>query len=178
MKSLLLTILLAAFANNCAFEQFFGVEPMLGFSKKESQIKLLGLSVTGVMLILAFLNLLIAPIFERFDLDHLRLMIYAAAILAIVYGMDWLLRKCGKTMGFYFPIVGLNSAVLALALNATQGTGFAAAIGAGIGFTVALLLMNGVQSKIEEDHVPAAFRGLPISLVAASIIAMVLVAFK
>ena len=48
----------------------------------------------------------------------------------------------------------------------------------GLGFLVALLLMSGVQSRIEEKHIPAAFRGLPISLLAASIIAMVLVAFK
>ena len=83
----------------------------------------------------------------------------------------------------YFPLIALNSAVLGLALEAgakgySYGQTLAAALGVGLGFLVALLLMNGVQSRIEEKHIPAAFRGLPISLLTASIIAMVLVAFK
>ena len=83
----------------------------------------------------------------------------------------------------YFPLIALNSAVLGLALeNVSEGYSYgmalAAALGVGLGFLAALFLMAGVNSRIAQKHVPAAFQGLPIQLLAASIVAMVLVAFK
>jgi electron transport complex protein RnfA len=176
MKTLLLTIIVSAVANNCAFEGFLGIEQVLGFSKREEKIKLLSLSVVAVMLILALLALAIEPLVARFQ--YLRLLVYVALVLVIVYVFDWVLKRSGKSVGFYFPIVALNSAVLSLALDTTNGIGIGSALGTGLGFALALLLMRGVQSRIQEKYVPEGFRGLPVSLLAASIISMVLVAFK
>ena len=109
---------------------------------------------------------------------------FVALVLLVVYVVELVVKGLmHQCLGVYFPLIALNSAVLGLALeNGAKGYSFgqslAAALGVGLGFLAALLLMNGVQSRIEEKYVPAAFRGLPISLLAASIVAMVLVAFK
>jgi electron transport complex protein RnfA len=176
MKTLLLTIAAAAFVNNCALEGFLGVEQVLGFSKGENRVKRLSLWVIGVMLILSLLSMAIEPLVA--DLEYLRLLVYVALVLAIVYVIELLLKRAGKSAGFYFPLVALNSAVLSLALDTSRGISIAGAVGTGLGFALALLLMQGVQSQIHEKYVPKAFRGLPVSLLAASIISMVLVAFK
>ena len=107
-----------------------------------------------------------------------------AVVLAVVYLAELIVnRAMHGSLGVYFPIIALNSAVLGLAVdNAAEGYGFwasmAAALGAGRGFMLALVLFSGVQSRIDEKYVPRAFRGLPVSLLAASIMSMVLVAFK
>jgi electron transport complex protein RnfA len=176
MKTLLLTIISAAFVNNCAFEGFLGVEQVLGFSKGQNRVKLLSLWVIAVMLILSLLALVIEPLVGKFE--YLRLLVYVALVLVIVYVIERLLKRSGKDLGFYFPIVALNSAVLSLALDTSTGISIVGAIGTGLGFALALILMQGVQSRIQEKYVPKAFRGLPVSLLAASIISMVLVAFK
>ena len=126
MKEILLLILGGVLANNYAFEKFLGVTPLLGYSRKENKLVALGLSVTGVMLLVAA---------------------RASPVQAGAIGYSYVMT-------------------------------LAAALVVGLGFLVAMLRINGVQSRIEEKHIPAAFRGLPISLLAASIIAMVLVAFK
>jgi electron transport complex protein RnfA len=176
MKTLLLTIAAAAFVNNCALEGFLGVEQVLGFSKGENRVKRLSLWVIGVMLILSLLSMAIEPLVA--DLEYLRLLVYVALVLAVVHVIELLLKRAGKSVGFYFPLVALNSAVLSLALDTSRGISIVGAIGTGLGFGLALILMQGVQSRIHEKYVPKAFRGLPVSLLAAAIISMVLVAFK
>lgn len=184
MKEILLLILGGVLANNYAFEKFLGVTPMLGYARKEKKLVALGLSVTVVMLLVAALAYPVQTALATSGLGYLRLLVFVALVLLVVYLVELVVRAVmHQCLGVYFPLIALNSAVLGLALeNGTKGYGFgqslAAALGVGLGFLAALLLMSGVQSRIEEKHVPAAFRGLPISLLAASIIAMVLVAFK
>ena len=87
-----------------------------------------------------------------------------------------------KSLGVYFPLIALNSAVLGLAVN-NIGAGYnfveslVAALGVGLGFMLAMFLFAGVQSRINEKYVPKAFRGLPVSLLTACIISLALFAF-
>lgn len=184
MKEILLLILGGVLVNNYAFEKFLGVTPLLGYTRRENKLVALGLSVTVVLLLVAAIAYPVQAALANSGFAYLRLLVLVALVLAVVYVVELiskaLLHRC---LGVYFPLIALNSAVLGLALeNGAQGYSFgqslAAALGVGLGFLVALLLMSGVQSRIEEKNIPAAFRGLPISLLAASIIAMVLVAFK
>ena len=144
----------------------------------------LGLSVTVVMLLVAAIAYPVQAALANSSFGYLRLLVFVALVLLVVYVVELVVKGLmHQCLGVYFPLIALNSAVLGLALEAgakgySYGQTLAAALGVGLGFLVALLLMNGVQSRIEEKHIPAAFRGLPISLLAASIIAMVLVAFK
>lgn len=181
-ESVLLIILGGVFANNYALEQFFGAASLLGFAKKEAKLGALGLAVTLVML----LTTLIAwpmqrLILEPAGLEYLQTLVFVAAVL-VAAGLLMLIFR-SSSLGPYLPLVALNSAVLGGAVTgAAADYGYlealTAALGGGLGFTFAVLLMAGVESRIDETHVPKAFRGLPISLVAAGIVSMALVAFK
>lgn len=184
MKAILLLILGGVLANNYALEKLLGVTPLLGYSRKESKLVVLGLAVTAVMILTAAITYPVQSLLAAKSLAHLQLLVFVTVILLVVYLVELIVKRLlNKCLGVYFPLIALNSAVLGMAVeNAakgyTYGESLAAALGVGLGFLAALLLMAGVQSRIEEKHIPAAFRGLPISLLAASIISMVLVAFK
>lgn len=184
MKTILLLILGGVLANNYAFEKFLGVTPMLGYSRKENKLVALGLAVTVVMVLTAAVTYPIQSLLAGKALAYLQLLVFVTVILIVVYVVEAIAKLAlHKCLGVYFPLIALNSAVLGLALENitkgyTYGEALAAALGVGLGFLAALLLMAGVQSRIAEKYIPAAFRGLPISLLAASIISMVLVAFK
>lgn len=184
MKEILLLILGGVLANNYAFEKLLGVTPMLGYSRKGKKLLAMGLAVTVVMLLTAAIAWPVKTLLDIYALGYLQILVYVALILIVVYVVDLIAAAVMKErLGVYFPLIALNSAVLGLALeNASEGYGFgqalAAALGVGLGFLAALFLMAGVNSRIAQKHVPAAFQGLPIQLLAASIVAMVLVAFK
>lgn len=184
MKEILLLILGGVLANNYAFEKLLGVTPMLGYSRKGKKLLAMGLAVTVVMLLTAAIAWPVQTLLDSNALGYLQVLVYVALILIVVYVVDLIAAAVMKErLGVYFPLIALNSAVLGLALeNASEGYGFgqalAAALGVGLGFLAALFLMAGVNSRIAQKHVPAAFQGLPIQLLAASIVAMVLVAFK
>lgn len=184
MKEILLLILGGVLANNYSFEKFLGVTPMLGYAHKGKKLLAMGLAVTVVMLLTAAIAWPVQTLLDGYALGYLQVLVYVAIILIVVYLVDLLVKAVAhKCLGVYFPLIALNSAVLGLALeNVSQGYGFgqalAAALGVGLGFLAALFLMAGVNSRIAQKHVPAAFQGLPIQLLAASIVAMVLVAFK
>ena len=175
MKEILLLILGGVLVNNYAFEKFLGVTPLLGYSRKENKLVALGLSVTVVMLLVAAIAYPVQAALVNSGLGYLRLLVFVVLVLLVVYLVELVVKGLmHQCLGVYFPLIALNSGVKGYSF----GQSLAAALGVGLGFLVALLLMSGVQSRIEEKHIPAAFRGLPISLLAASIIAMVLVAFK
>lgn len=185
VKSLLLLILGGVFANNYALEQFMGVTPFLGFSGKNRKALCMGLAVTAVMLLTAVVAWPInAFLLEKFSLGYLETPVFAAVVLIAAYLLGFIAKKAGLgSLGAYFPFVALNSAVLGLAVNsAAAGSTFLeallSALGVGLGFALMMPVMQGVMTRIDQKHVPKAFRGLPISLLAASIISMVLVAFK
>ena len=105
-------------------------------------------------------------------------------MLIVVYAMNAVAKAAfKKDLGVYFPVIALNSAVLGLAVNnaadaLSLGESILTALGAGLGFVLAMVLFAGVKSKINERYVPKAFRGLPVMLLAASIISLAFYAFK
>ena len=184
-KEIMLVILAGVLFNNFALERFLGVTPLLGSRGGAGKAARMGLAVTIVMLVTAALAWpLQTLVLDKLNLGYLQLLAFVAVVLAVVYLAELIVnRAMHGSLGVYFPTIALNSAVLGLAVdNAAEGYGFwasmAAALGAGLGFMLALVLFSGVQSRIDEKYVPRAFRGLPVSLLAASIMSMVLVAFK
>lgn len=184
VKSLLLILLGGVLANNYALQKFLGVTPFLGYAKDESRIAGMGLAVTVVMILTAAVtwpvqNFLLA----KLGLEYLQTLVFIALILIVVCLVDLVVKKLmHKCLGVYFPLIALNSAVLGLAVN-NVGAGYnfpeslVAALGVGLGFLLAMFLFAGVQSRINEKYVPKAFRGLPVSLLAACIISLALFAF-
>lgn len=181
MKALLLIMLGGVLVNNYALEKFLGVGPVLGGRKYGSAA--MGFSVAAVMLLAAAVTWPLYRLLVLLCAEYLETLIFVLVVLLVVYVLGSMFAKSGKPVGAYFPLVALNSAVLGLAVNnITEGYTYVealfAALGAGLGFVLAMVLFAGVKSKINERYVPKAFRGLPVMLLAASIISLAFYAFK
>ena len=184
MKALLLIMLGGVLVNNYALEKFLGVGPVLGGRKYGSAA--MGFSVAAVMLLAAAVTWPLYRLLVLLGAEYLETLIFVLVVLLVVYVLGAMFAKSGKSgkpVGAYFPLVALNSAVLGLAVNnITEGYTYVealfAALGAGLGFVLAMVLFDGVKSKINERYVPKAFRGLPVMLLAASIISLAFYAFK
>lgn len=181
MKALLLIMLGGVLVNNYALEKFLGIGPVLGGRKYGSAA--MGFSVAAVMLLAAAVTWPLYRLLVLLGAEYLETLIFVLVVLLVVYVLGAMFAKSGKPVGAYFPLVALNSAVLGLAVNnITEGYTYVealfAALGAGLGFALAMVLFAGVKSKINERYVPKAFRGLPVMLLAASIISLAFYAFK
>ena len=181
MKALLLIMLGGVLVNNYALEKFLGVGPVLGGRKYGSAA--MGFSVAAVMLLAAAVTWPLYRLLVLLGAEYLETLIFVLVVLLVVYVLGAMFAKSGKPVGAYFPLVALNSAVLGLAVNnITEGYTYVealfAALGAGLGFVLAMVLFAGVKSKITERYVPKVFRGLPVMLLAASIISLAFYAFK
>lgn len=181
MKALLLIMLGGVLVNNYALEKFLGVGPVLGGRKYGSAA--MGFSVAAVMLLAAAVTWPLYRLLVLLGAEYLETLIFVLVVLLVVYVLGAMFAKSGKPVGTYFPLVALNSAVLGLAVNnITEGYTYVealfAALGVGLGFVLAMVLFAGVKSKINERYVPKAFRGLPVMLLAASIISLAFYAFK
>ena len=182
-KTLVGIVLGAMLANNYALEKFLGAAPLLGWSTQEKKVTALGSSVTIAMFFTATLAALVQEfVLDVHSLGYLQTLVYAAIVLIVVYAMELVAKIGGKSLGIYFPIIALNSAVLGIAVNNAAdglnlGMSMLTAWGAGMGFWLALAAFAAVRTKIHERYVPKAWRGLPIYLLTAAILSMALLAF-
>ena len=183
---LLVSILLAGiFTNNYIFKQTKGICPFLGVSKKYDQAAGMGVAVTFVMLVAAAVTYPIQKfILDEFDLGYLQTIVFILVIAALVQFVEIILKKfipaLYKSLGVYLPLITTNCAVLGIALeNVDPKKGYdfiqamVSALGAGLGFLLAMILFVGVRARIENSPAPKAFKGLPVTLIAAGILAMV-----
>ena len=182
-KTIVGIVLGAMLANNYALEKFLGAAPLLGWSTQEKKVTALGSSVTIAMFFTATLAALVQEfVLDVHSLGYLQTLVYAAIVLIVVYAMELVAKIGGKSLGIYFPIIALNSAVLGVAVNnaadgLSLGVSILTAWGAGMGFWLALAAFAAVRTKIRERYVPKAWRGLPIYLLTAAILSMALLAF-
>ena len=168
--------------NNYVLQQFLGICPFLGVSKKVNQATGMGVAVTFVML---FATAATYPIYyyvlEPNGLSYLQTIVFILVIATLVQFVEIILKRfipsLFKALGVYLPLITTNCAVLGVALNnITDGFNFlesmVSSLGVGLGFLLAMILFAGVRSKIENCPAPKAFKGLPTTLIAASIVAM------
>lgn len=182
IKSLILIIMGGVLVNNYVLQQFLGICPFLGVSKKPNQAVGMGVAVTFVMLVASAATWPIYYfILEPNGLAYLQTVVFILVIATLVQFVEIVLKKfipsLFKALGVYLPLITTNCAVLGIALNnITDGHGFgaslASSLGVGLGFLLAMVLFAGVRSKIENCPAPKAFKGLPTTLIAASIVAM------
>ena len=174
MKATVLLILGFVLANNYVLSSALGLVPALGFASQRGRILALGLSVTGVTVLVSVLLWLLRDTIPA----PFRILAAVVLALALVYLLQLVL---GKKLGIFLPLIALNGAVLGLALNVAAaealGTVVFSALGVGLGFLFALFVFAGLQKRIEPEHLPKAFRGFPIQLLAAAIVALALTAF-
>ena len=183
-KTLFAILLGGVLLNNYALTSFLGVSTFLGASKDTKKAAAMGCAVTIVMTLSGFLTWIVHQyVLATFGLEYLQTLVFITIILAVAYLVGAAAKLVvKKPLGAWFPLVALNSAVLGVTLNnITEGydllQALVSSVAVGLGFLLAMVVFCGVRSKIEDQYVPRAFRGLPIQLMAASILALALFAF-
>ena len=186
--SSLLTVLLAGIlTDNYVLAKTTGICPFLGVSKKFQQAAGMGVAVIFVMLAATAATWPIYTyLLKEFNLVYLQTIVFILVIASLVQFVEIILRKfippLYQSLGVYLPLITTNCAVLGIANeNISKGrdfiTSMVASLGVGVGFLIAMILFAGVRSRIENCPAPKPFRGIPITLVAASIVAMAFLGF-
>lgn len=193
MEELLLIAVGAALVNNVVLSQFLGLCPFLGVSKKVETAAGMGGAVIFVLTISSFITSLIYKFILANDailngrLVYLQTIVFILVIAALVQFVEMLLKKMMpplyNALGVYLPLITTNCAVLGVALkNVQKDYGILASIVNGfataVGFTIAIVIMAGIREKTEHNDVPESFRGMPIVLVTAGLMAIAFFGFS
>ena len=184
----LMILMTSVLVNNYVLSRFLGICPFLGVSKKLNQATGMGVAVTFVMLLATSVTWPIQKfLLDRFGLGYLQTIVFILVIAALVQFVEIVLKKyipaLHASLGIYLPLITTNCAVLGVTINNIRdGYNFAESIvsslGCGIGFLFAMVLFSGVRSRLEDADPPKAFRGLPITLIAAAITSLSLFGFS
>ncbi len=186
-----LLIIGAMFTNNFVLSQFLGCCPFLGVSKKTDTALGMGLAVTFVMGVASVITWCVQKVLVLLGVEYLQTIAFILVIAALVQLIEMVLKKympsLYNALGVYLPLITTNCAVLGVAILNIDTYGVASGISllqsflngvfSGVGFLIAILLLAGVREKMDQDSIPKAFRGFPITLIAASILSMAFVAF-
>ena len=188
MAKYILILMGGVLVNNYVLQQFLGICPFLGVSKKVNQASGMGLAVIFVML---FATLATWPIYTYLlvpnNLAYLQTIVFILVIAALVQLVEIILKKflpsLFKALGVYLPLITTNCAVLGVTLNnISDGYNFlesiVSSLGVGVGFLLAMVLFAGVRSRIENCPAPKSFKGLPVTLISASIVALAFFGFS
>jgi len=176
----------ACLINNFVLAYFLGICPFLGVSGKLATATRMGGAVSFVMLVSSVCAFGIQQLLLAIDAPYLRLISFIAVIASTVQLVEMFIKKVSpalfRTLGIFLPLITTNCAILGLALFQTnKGYDFVQcvvyALGAGSGFTLALVLMAGLREKLELAAVPDVVRGTALSLVLAGILSVAFMGF-
>ncbi len=172
--------------NNFVLAMFLGLCPFLGVSGKIKTAGNMGLAVTFVMLVSSICAFGLNILLTRYDLEFLRLISYIAVIASAVQLVEMAVKRFSpalfRALGIFLPLITTNCAILGLALFQTAREytfvqSLAFALGAGAGFTLALLLMAGLREKLDLADVPSVARGAALSLMIAGLLSLAFMGF-
>jgi electron transport complex protein RnfA len=184
---LILLFISAAVVNNFVLSYFLGICPFVGVSKKVSSALSMGMAVTFVMTIAAAVTWLIYYlILVPADLQILQYVSFILVISSLVQLVEMFVKKISKplydTLGIYLPLITTNCAILGLALFAVLREynfieSLVYGIGAGAGFTLAIVIMAGIREELELAKVPKPFEGAGITMIVAASLALAFMGF-
>ena len=188
-NSLILIVVSSALINNVLLSRFWGVCSFLGVSKQMKASASLGAAVIFVMTIAsAVASLLNDYILKPLGLEAaMQLIVFILVIAALVQIVEMFLKKTSpaiyKALGIYLPLITTNCAVLGIAqLNAMSGYTFVESVVSGfssaVGYTLAIVLLAGIRSRIREEDLPAPLRGAPIVLISAALMSIAVIGFS
>ena len=187
MKELLLIAIGSALVNNVVLSQFLGICPFLGVSKRVETSAGMGAAVIFVITIAsAVASLIYDHILVRFGMEYLQTIVFILVIAALVQFVEMVLKKfmpsLHASLGVYLPLITTNCAVLGVALNnITNGYNFIESVVCGLftalGFLLSITILAGIRERIEYNDVPHSFKGTPIVLVTACLMAIAFCGF-
>lgn len=185
--SMMIILLTGILTDNFVLSQFMGICPFLGVSKKPGSSLGMGCAVTVVMLGATAVTF---PLYHAFlvpmGLEYMNTILFILIIALFVQVIEMVLKKyipvLYKTLGVYLPLITTNCAVLGVTLlniesDYTFLEAMMNALSGGLGFMLAMLIFSGVRGRLERCNVPEAFSGMPITLVAASIVSLSFLGF-
>jgi len=184
--SLAYIFLNASLSNNFVLALFLGLCPFLGVSSKKETAWNMGLATMFVMFVSSLAAFGINWVLTSFDIEFLRLICYIAVIASAVQLVEMVVKKFSpslfRALGIFLPLITTNCAILGLALFQTfreydflQSLAFS--LGAGTGFTIALMLMAGLREKLELAKVPTVSQGAAMSLMLAGLLSLAFMGF-
>ena len=188
MTSLIMIIVTTALVNNVVLSQFLGICSFLGVSKQIKTSASLGGAVTFVIGIAsAVAYVLYEFVLVPFNLEYLQTIVFILVIAALVQLVEMFLKKTSpalyQALGIFLPLITTNCAVLGVALtNVQNGYNFiesvVSGVGTGLGYTLAIILLASIRTRIDESEIPAPFRGAPIVLLCAALMAIAFMGFS
>ncbi|MDO4650022.1 MAG: electron transport complex subunit RsxA [Eubacteriales bacterium] len=186
-QSLILIIITTALVNNVVLSQFLGICSFLGVSKQIKTSASLGGAVIFVITISsAVANLLYTFLLKPFGLEYLNTIVFILVIATLVQIVEMFLKKKSpaiyQALGIYLPLITTNCAVLGVALTNVQNDysfteSVVSGFGTAVGYTIAIVLLAGIRERINESDIPAPFRGAPVVLLAAALMAIAFMGF-
>lgn len=186
MKMFFAILLTGILTDNFVLSKFLGICPFLGVSKKLNTAVGMSGAVIFVMLLSTAVTYPINTLLVEHDLAYLQTIVFILVIAALVQLVEIVLRKYIPTLynalGIYLPLITTNCAVLGVVLlNIDEGYNFAqsmaSSLGAGLGFMLAMVMFAGVRKRIESCDIPKFLKGLPITLVSASLVSVSFLGF-
>ena len=185
---LLVILISSSLVSNVVLSQFLGLCPFLGVSKKIKTAAGMGVSVIFVITLAAAVsNIIYEFVLVKFEITYLQTIVFILVIAALVQFVEMFLKKfmpsLYQALGVYLPLITTNCAVLGIALTNVKKeynflfsivNGFATAAG----FTIAIVILAGIREKMEYNDVPESFKGMPIVLVTAGLMAIAFCGFS
>lgn len=188
VKDLLILMISSSLVSNVVLSQFLGLCPFLGVSKKVDTALGMGGAVIFVITIASGVAAVIYKvILERFDITYLQTIVFILVIAALVQFVEMFLKKyvpsLYQALGVYLPLITTNCAVLGVALtNVTKQYGILKSVVNGfataVGFTIAIVILAGLREKMVYNDVPESFKGMPIVLITAGLMAIAFCGFS
>ncbi|QZY56595.1 electron transport complex subunit RsxA [Crassaminicella profunda] len=187
VKGLFVILVSGILVNNFILSKFLGICPFLGVSKQVETASGMGMAVTFVMTIASIITYFVQhAILEPFGLEYLQTIAFILVIAALVQFVEMVIQKVSPTLyqalGVYLPLITTNCAVLGLTImNIQSGYGLIEtivnAIGAAVGFSLAIILFAGIRERLVISDVPSVFKGFPVALITASLMAIAFLGF-
>ena len=180
--NIVLLAISAAFVNNVVLSQFMGICPFLGVSKKVGTAAGMGGAVIFVMTIASTVTSLIYHFaLVPLSLEYMNTIVFILVIAALVQFVEMFLKKSVpslyQALGVYLPLITTNCAVLGIALTNVQKNysileSIINGVFSAVGFAVAIILLAGIREKVDKNDVPESFKGAPIVLISAGLMAI------
>lgn len=188
VKELLVILVSSSLVSNVVLSQFLGLCPFLGVSKKVKTAGGMGVAVIFVITLASGVAGLINEyVLIRFNIRYLDTIVFILVIAALVQFVEMFLKKAMpslyEALGVYLPLITTNCAVLGVAISNVQAeygilTGMVNGFATAVGFTIAIVILAGIREKIAYNDVPESFKGMPIVLVTAGLMAIAFVGFS
>lgn len=188
VKELLVILIASSLVNNVVLSQFLGLCPFLGVSKKTNTAAGMGVAVIFVItLASAVAGVIYQYLLVPLDITYLQTIVFILVIAALVQFVEMFLKKfipsLYQALGVYLPLITTNCAVLGVALTNVQKnygilTGIVNGFATAVGFTVSIVILAGIREKMAYNDIPESFRGMPIVLVTAGLMAIAFCGFS